>query len=154
MSTLNNTAALSLVESVSEIIGNRAPKDETLLQVADTLANTPWYGTSHATARVTHAGKTFSSPGYKLTPWTTRAGFMTIDDHQGEIALSLANDGSDAAVDGESDKGTADKNGGANITDKLNELQEVLRVVARMVCGYLDAYNGRKKKPAKRKKII
>ena len=143
MSTLNNTAALSLVESVSEIIGNRAPKDETLLQVADTLANTPWYGTSHATARVTHAGKTFSSPGYKLTPWTARAGFMTIDDHQGEIALSLANDGSDAAVDGESDKGTADKNGGANITDKLNELQEVLRVVARMVCGYLDAYNGR-----------
>lgn len=120
-----HNASLGLIGAVSDIVGQRMPRAATLQAVTDAVAAPEWYDGAQASAKLTYAGKSYESANYRATPHTAKASFATIDDHSGEILLSLP------------------EGDGASTAERLDAHTATLTVVARLVCGYLDAIGGR-----------
>ncbi len=108
------------IDSVTDLVGRGLPFDETLQSVVNLLPLATLHPTK-ATARISHAGRNYDSPGHSPSPTSLDVDFMTIDDHKGRVSISYH-----ASPDSFTPAET-----------------RMLDVVGKLVCGYINAAIGR-----------
>jgi hypothetical protein len=77
---------LACINRTTAIIKEGKSVEETLQQIVLILP-AAWQYPEYTVARITFAGKTFDSPGFKASPWEMAQDFNTIDDENGTIEI-------------------------------------------------------------------
>ncbi len=108
------------IDTVTDIVGKGLPFDETIQSIADLLPLATLHPTK-ATARISHAGSNYDSPGHTASPTTIEADFVTIDDRKGRVTLAYH-----ASPDSFTPAET-----------------RMIAVVGKLVCGFINAAIGR-----------
>lgn len=122
---------LNGINQTTKIINEGLPIEETLQKICLILPNS-WQYPEYTAARIRYDDKIFSTPNFKMTPWSQSEVFTTIDNKKGKIEIVYLKEFPS------SDEGPF-----------LKEERNLLHNISRLIVGYINSLIGRELVPIK-----
>jgi len=122
---------LNGINQTSKIINEGLPIDETLHKICTILPDS-WQYPEYTAVRIKFEDKVFSTPNFKMTPWSQSEVFTTIDNKKGVIEVVYLKEFPIA------DEGPF-----------LKEERNLLHNIARLITGYINSIKAREFFPIK-----
>jgi hypothetical protein len=116
---------LKAINSITKLISERKPVDETLLEICSILPRS-WQYPKHTAVRIHFEGKTYTSKKYSETRWRQVEHFVTIDNNKGTVEVFYLKS-FPRSYEG----------------PFLKEERNLLINVAGLICSYLNNHKGR-----------
>lgn len=113
------------INQTSQIIAEGKSIDETLGEICSVIPSS-WQYPRHTTARIVYEDKVYTSKRFKVTKWSQKEFFVTIDNNKGSIEIFYLKEFPAA------DEGPF-----------LKEERNLLINLSKLICGYINNFKGR-----------